>query len=428
MQRISIFLLTVCFFWAGPGLFASTPPDTTSITCRVRTEIFQPIEAVAVRLVAPAIQVDSTQLTDETGTVFFEALPDSTEFGLSCTKNSGVSNGVTTLDMILISRHILGLEPIASPYTMIAADVNRSGSITGFDIVIIRNLILGLITEFPNNTSWRFIPSDYVFPFPVNPFQYPFPNNLAAYTAPVSQPLDFIGIKTGDLNHTADPLALTTIDERELKTIFFETSNKKVQAGEEFIATFSSMEQALGFQFTLQADGLDILEVLPGTGTSKEQFAVFPTQNALTVACETAGKARFALRMKSQRSGELREMLRLSSEITTVEAYLPAPENQLPEIASVALSFREAGEEFLLQQSVPNPAAGQTAISFSLPSEMEASLTIFDAAGRAVYSKSGTYEKGSHTLQVDLSGIAPGVLFYQLQADGFCAIRKMMRL
>jgi hypothetical protein len=244
----------------------------------------------------------------------------------------------------------------------------------------------------------------------------------------VSQPIDFIGIKTGDLNNTADPFALTTFDERELKALLFETNNKKVQEGEEFIATFSSMEQALGFQFTLQADGLDILEVLPGTGTSMEQFAVFPTQNALTVASETGGKARFALRMKSRRSGELRDMLHLSSEITAGEAYLPAAPGLQPEIASVALGFREVGEEFLLHQNVPNPAAGQTSVSFSLPSAMEASLTIYDAAGRAVYSKSGTYEKGEHALQIDLSGIAPGVLFYQLQAEGHCAIRKMLRI
>ncbi len=426
MKHISIFLLTICFCGAALGLAAGNPPDTTSITCRVRTEILQPIEEVSVRLVAPAIPVDVTQLTDETGAVSFEPLPDSTDFGLICTKNSGVSNGVTTLDMILISRHILGLEQL-SPYKMIAADANRSGSITAFDIVIIRDLILGLITEFPNNTSWRFLPSDYVFPNPNNPFQGPFANS-GSYTAPVLLPIDITGIKVGDVNNTADPLALTTFDERELKTLFFETSHKKVQAGEEFIATFSSMEQADGFQFTLQADDLDILEVLPGTGTSIEQFAVFPTQNALTVACETGGKARFALRLKSRRSGELSDMLRLSSEITTAEAYLPAPANEQPEIAAVALGFREAGEEFLLHQNVPNPAAGQTRVSFSLPSEMETSLNIFDSAGRTVYSKSGTYEKGEHSLQIDLSGIAPGVLYYQLQADGHCAIRKMLRL
>ncbi len=427
MKYIYIFLLSVCFCGTGSNLFAGSPPDTAGIICRVRTEMFQPIEEVSVRLVAPAIPLDVTQLTDETGTVFFEPLPDSMDFGLSCTKNSGVSNGVTTLDMILISRHILGLEPLSSPYKTIAADVNRSGSITGLDILLIRHLILGLTTEFPNNSSWRFIPSDYIFPYPINPFQYPFPNS-ASFTAPVSQPIDFIGIKIGDLNNTADPLALTTIDERELKTLFFETSHKKVQAGEEFIATFSSMEQAEGFQFTLHAEGLDILEVLPGTGTSMEQFAVFPTQNSITVACETGGKARFALRLKSRRSGELSDMLRLSSEITTAEAYLPAPANEQLEIASVALGFREEVDVFQLHQNVPNPAAGQTGISFSLPSEMETSLIIFDSAGRTVYSRSGTYEKGEHTLQIDLSGIAPGVLFYQLQAEGHCAIRKMLRI
>lgn len=34
-------------------------------------------------------------------------------------------NGVTTYDLVLISRHILGLEPLNTPYKMIAADVNE---------------------------------------------------------------------------------------------------------------------------------------------------------------------------------------------------------------------------------------------------------------------------------------------------------------
>jgi hypothetical protein len=39
------------------------------------------------------------------------------------------------VDLVLISKHILGLEPLNSPYKMIAADANKSNSITTFDIV-----------------------------------------------------------------------------------------------------------------------------------------------------------------------------------------------------------------------------------------------------------------------------------------------------
>ncbi|MBK7937144.1 MAG: hypothetical protein IPJ82_08605 [Lewinellaceae bacterium] len=91
------------------------------------------------------------------------------------TKDDNPLNGVSTYDLVLISKHILGLEPLNSPYKMIAADANKSNSITTFDIVEIRKLILGIYNELPNNTSWRFVDKDYVFPQPTNPFATTFP-------------------------------------------------------------------------------------------------------------------------------------------------------------------------------------------------------------------------------------------------------------
>jgi len=41
------------------------------------------------------------------------------------------------------------------------------------DNVLIRKLILGNITELPHGKSWRFMPQEYVFPNPDNPFEPP---------------------------------------------------------------------------------------------------------------------------------------------------------------------------------------------------------------------------------------------------------------
>ena len=399
----------------------SEPPS--SVFCLARTETLQPIEEVAVQLVAPAIPLNVTEITDETGTVQFPPLPVNTEFGLGLLKNNSHANGVTTADLIGISRHILGIQPLGSPYKLIAADANRSGSITTFDIVTVRSLILGITDEFPNNTSWRFLPADFVFPNPANPFMGNMP--AITYTTPVLDPIEFIGIKVGDVNNTADPLDLTIFDERDLRTLFFETPDKQVKEGEEFIATISSTERAEGFQFTLNADNLDILEVLPGAGVNAEQFALFPSKNTLTVACETAGQARFAVRMRSRRSGELHDMLRIGSNVTHAEAYLRTG-NHL-ETAKVELRFPNAGGDFQLHQNQPNPAGAYTDISFNLPAETEATLTIMDANGQVVHSKSGTYTKGIQTIRVDLTGVAPGVLYYQVQTAGNCAVRKMVK-
>jgi len=114
-------------------------------------------------------------------------------------------NGVSTFDLVLISKHILGIEPLMNPYKMIAADANKSGSITTFDIVELRKLILGVYTELPDNTSWRFVDKAYSFPNPSNPFANVFPENIfkSFPTTDLLNNFDFIAIKIGDLNGNA---------------------------------------------------------------------------------------------------------------------------------------------------------------------------------------------------------------------------------
>lgn len=115
-------------------------------------------------------------------------------------------NGVTTLDLALISKHILGVERFTSPYKQIAADANRSGTVTTFDIVTLRKIILGIDSAFLNNTSWRFVPKSYVFPNPDNPFEPPFPESLTVplETQSISD-ADFVAIKIGDVNGSVTP-------------------------------------------------------------------------------------------------------------------------------------------------------------------------------------------------------------------------------
>ena len=109
--------------------------------------------------------------------------------------------GVSVMDIILIQRHILGVVRLSSPYKMIAADVNRSGSITTLDIIQMQRLILGVVNGFPGNTSWRFIPASYVFPNPEHPWLEAFPEGLD-YTCNQGslQTFNFIAVKIGDVN------------------------------------------------------------------------------------------------------------------------------------------------------------------------------------------------------------------------------------
>src|SRR5690606_6991953 len=102
------------------------------------------------------------------------------------------------------SKHILNVQKLDSPYKIIAADVNHSGNVSTFDLVALRKVILRVATDFPNNTSWRFVDKKYVFPDPANPWAVNFPevanvNNLGANQLAT----DFVAIKVGDVNGSA---------------------------------------------------------------------------------------------------------------------------------------------------------------------------------------------------------------------------------
>ena len=66
--------------------------------------------------------------------------------------------GVTTLDLITIRKHVLGISPMDG-YGQIAADVNKSGTVTTYDELLVRKLILGVNQTFPAfDQPWAFIP------------------------------------------------------------------------------------------------------------------------------------------------------------------------------------------------------------------------------------------------------------------------------
>lgn len=141
-----------------------------------------------------------TSTTNKDGQYAF-LLEPSHNYTLTPNRNNDPLNGISAFDLIQISQHILKVQLLDSPYKLIAADVNKSGMVNNVDFVILRKLILSIIPEFPENTSWRFVDVNYRFPDPSNPFQETFPETISGQGPGVAH--DFIGIKTGDVNNGA---------------------------------------------------------------------------------------------------------------------------------------------------------------------------------------------------------------------------------
>nr|MDQ3016264.1 hypothetical protein [Bacteroidota bacterium] len=104
--------------------------------------------------------------------------------------NTLPNNGINVLDLVRIQKHLLARDEFDYPWQFIAADATNNGDVSVGDILVLLRLVLGKITYLPSSPSWRFSPAV-----------------IDIDTIPAGGPyqVEFMGIKIGDLNGTADP-------------------------------------------------------------------------------------------------------------------------------------------------------------------------------------------------------------------------------
>jgi hypothetical protein len=385
---------------------------------------------------------------------FSNALPLASAYTVTPLKDDQHANGVSTYDLVLISKHILGLEPLSSPYKMIAADANKSNSITTFDIVELRKLILGVYTELPNMPSWRFVDSEYQFADPGNPFAMPFPESKSELDVQGAQTNNnFVAVKIGDVNGSAIANALDAGSDRSAGALTFDVFTMEgaqanvpalhqaalcgpdLEAGKTYTLLFQTAESAEAFQFTLNYQDVEILDLIPGTDMTTEHFAQFA--DAITCSFNRAsgaagGKQTFALVIQPLRSAPVHEMVSLSNRITKSEAYLRANGMEKWDIslryhspAGVTVS----GVGFELYQNTPNPFISKTSVGFHLPEKAEARIEIFDENGRLLHTQKGIFEKGVNSFALDARSIqASGMLYYKVATEKYSASLQMLKM
>ncbi len=232
----------------------------------------------------------NAQTTNGNGVYSISPVPGCQTYTITPYRNDFPLNGVSTYDLVLITKHILGLEALGSPYKIIAADANKSQSVTTFDVVALRKLILGIDTAFTGNTSWRFVPAGFIFPNPANPFQSPFPETISVplQTLPVAG-LDFTALKVGDVNGTAIPSLTGAAEERYAGEWPLYLQNIDFEAGEKVIAEFSgSFSAVAGVQFSLLYDRelLEFERIEPiAPGLTGDNFGTNGIANGFLTAC-----------------------------------------------------------------------------------------------------------------------------------------------
>ncbi len=363
------------------------------------------------------VEINNTALTDNNG---LYQLSGSGNVTLSPYKNANIANGVTTFDAVLLTRHVLGIQLLDSPYKIIAADVNRNNSVTTFDAVEMRKIILLIYSNsIPNNTSWRFIPANFTFPNPANPFAASFPeiSSVSSYPPPPGS-TDFIGFKIGDLNNTANPLNFSgAVEERDFKDLLpIRFRAELMSKGEQVSIPFYLPSTSIyGFQFALSFDTekLRLQEVVPGF-EGIDNFALHRTNEGILKTSWHTGQpfrpdkaqAAFSLVFTAMEDGFLPDWLRIDPGLLPAEAY-DADMNYLQPV----LVYQE-DSAFRLLDPKPNPFSDKVQIRFYMPESGMGSLQIFDAAGSLVKTHSAIFEKGMNELEITGEALPDEKLFF----------------
>lgn len=420
-----------------PNQVCGDPSST--IAGLIQTETGTPVKNVEVGLENETSNMDP-YMTNSNGAFAFNDMDDFQAYEVMPNKDINVLDGVTTYDLALIQRHILQTGLLDSPYKLIAADANKDGAINVLDVVSIRKVILGLEDVFVNNTSWRFVDADQVFPAGLTAPPVDVRETVLFDILLIDElETDFVGVKIGDVNGNAEGSDDGSGAETRSfgSTINFEMVDQKISADNEIRipVTSSNFEEVLGYQFTLMTDndvvsfkGIEAGAINMTKSNYGTRYAdrgmVTISWNEVTPVSVAADEVLFTLIFDAVGEGTISDVLAVSSAKTIMEAYKGS------EVVGVALGYKDVLDEsdvFVVYQNMPNPFTETTIVQINMPTADEANVTIMDVTGKIVHEFSMEFSKGLNQFELTRNELsAAGIYYYQISTTDHTATKKLV--
>lgn len=376
------------------------------------------------------------------GCTEMNTVPASNSFSLVAKKDTNPLNGVSTFDLLLITKHILNIQPFDAPWKFIAADINRNGSVTTFDVVELRKLLLGIYNKFPANTSWRFFTADC--DFPPNPFTGFCPAEYTFLTAPMgSYPpeLPFNALKVGDVNGSADPDSMSTSSpDSRGEPMLLRLPDLDLEKGKfyEIPLSIAAPGTWLGFQTALLFDSksIEIEAINPGNlpGLDENAFAQ-PRAGVVNVSWfNTTPQAIFSdeklltLRMRALADGRLSELVAQGQRLTS-EAYTAAEETRPMQLHFSEMTDAGISGRTSIFPPQPNPTSAGATIPVRLAAPEMALVEVFDFSGKMIFQKEKPLERGTQWLDIPASALPQkGVYTWRVKAGEITQSGKLVRM
>ncbi len=409
---------------------------TGQIRGRVRNPEFEPVENVD-------MQLEGSQFvgiyTNENGRYAFPNMSFGGTYDVIPSKDEDHRNGVTTLDIVLAQRHILGLQNFESPYQHIAADVNKSNSISAADLIQMRKLILGVFDEFPSNTSWRIIDDAYTFPDPTDPLALKIDETHYIFGFEEDLNVDFTAVKIGDINYSAISSTISNNSEaRSNRVLMLDYQDRDFMRDEILEVEFSMDEYETldGFQFALSINPelLQVEEVITNEETlmGRQNYSdleiasgMLPVSWHRTSDDMPKGKL-FVVKLQAIGDGNLNSAIRFEKDKMSPEAYFNQEVAEIS-IAHNSMAFDE--DEFLITGLYPVPFRTLVNLDMIAPRAAELTIDVFANTGERIRSERGLeLKRGANSYQWDMGDLPEGHYVFRFTVNDEVFVRKMIKI
>lgn len=400
---------------------------TTTVSGRFVSNAGKNVQNTEVILDNGIAEMLATTSSNSNGDYMFQNAVTNYSYNISGKKNDDYLNGVSTLDLVLIQRHVLGSSKFDSPYNMIAADVNNDQKVTASDLVELRKLILGIYTSLPKNDSWRFLNNTQTFVDINNPWPFEEKIHINNLSHQMTEQ-NFVSVKIGDVNGSA-AANLNDFSTGSRSKVALKVEDQKLSANTKHTAKFSvDLDKIYGAQFTFSVHNAELGDIYIGGQKLMDQNIAQVGDHTFTLSwndlSSVSGTEWLTIDLVAQKDILLSDVISINSSVTSSEVYSGDNLNT----HQLSLNFDDQNE-FEMFQNEPNPFMDRTTISFNLPIAGDATLKVFDVNGQLIYKNTRSFEKGIQSFLLSKGDLpSTGVMVYQIESGSFTSTKKMIGL
>ncbi len=395
-----------------------------------------PVPDINVEISSPNTEDLEYDDSDNNGAFEFDGLSQGNDYSvIPQDDKSNCLDGISTLDIVKIQKHILGIKKFKSPYQFIAADVNENNKITAADILYVRKMILGVTNNYKNKSCWEYVDSKQQLTIH-DPYSFDSRITINNINTDVDD-VNFKVVKIGDINdsHSLDKLlgGVAYRNDTKFKLVVDDMAFSK---GENFeIPVYPELDGDIeGVQFTIvfNLDNMSYEGFSAGQlDVNDSNFGLFNLDKGiLTFSWNTVGgkslskdNPLFSLKFTANGKSSVLQDFAINSDITKALSIVEDKE------VGIKLNYRSdnAPEELVVYQNTPNPFKDNTFIRFALPQAQDVLIEVFDINSNLLLAESRYFEKGLNSFEVSKSKLgSSGVYYYSVKISERTITKKMI--